>query len=178
MIFKVFKAASISLGGLILLLLLFSLFLSNKFEVKREIIIFAPTDSIEVNVLKLENWEKWTVWTRKSDSTAIFTYFPANKNKFAKMKWKGDQLGKGKIEIIKYIPNKLIVSRLNFGENFESINKMMFEKESELKTKVIWIESGELGWNPFSKIMGLAMDKFMGSDLESGLNKLKIISEN
>jgi hypothetical protein len=40
-----------------------------------------------------------------------------------------------------------------------------------------WINSGNLGWNPVSRLFGLLMDKMMGGDMETGLKNLQKAAE-
>ena len=45
------------------------------------------------------------------------------------------------------------------------------------KSEVIWTSYTRIGGNPLEKYFGLLMDKYIGSDIEEGLNSLKKLVE-
>ncbi len=175
---KIFRILFISIFLLIILLTLFSLFLPSDFTVERKIFINAKPSVVADYILDLRKWQKWTAWNKKSDSTVKFVYEGNNKGVGAIEKWDGEYFGKGRLEITKYIPGRLIEYILDMSDGGFIINgKFIFDDENN-GVEVTWSGSGELSWNPMHKIFGLFMDRFLGPDYENALAKLKLICEH
>lgn len=149
----------------------------TEYEVKRETTIDAPADVVFAQVNNHKNREAWSPW-EAMDPDMEKSYEGPEEGVGAKYSWKGNEdVGTGWLEILESEPNKRIKSKLVFTEPWqsESIIHWNFE-EANSGTRVTWAVQGELPGYLFW--MGADdMEEMMGPDFESGLAKLKEVSE-
>ena len=149
----------------------FNLFISSEYEFERIIEIDAPIDSVYNQLANLHNWPNWAVWW-KNDSTIVTEFNEVRSGKGASMKWKGEEVGIGGLEIIDCNIEGMEI-KLNLGGMTPS---GFFEfEEIDGRTKVTWSMKGGMPF--FIRFMTLFMDKMAGPDLEEGLNRLKDVCE-
>ena len=149
----------------------FNLFISSDYEFERSIEIEAPIDSVYNQVSDLHNWPNWAVWWKK-DSTIDTEYFGEKNGKGASMKWKGEEVGSGGLEIVSCSPDRIEI-KLHLGSM--TPNGIWQFKEIDDGTKVTWKMQGEMPF--FIRFMTLFMDKMAGPDLSQGLKNLKEVCE-
>lgn len=147
------------------------------YEVKRETTIDAPADVVFAQVNNHKNRDAWSPWEAK-DPDMEKTYEGPEAGVGAKYSWVGNEdVGTGWMEILESEPNTRIKSKLVFTEPWqsESIIHWHFEPLGN-GTRATWIVEGELPGYLFW--MGPEdMEEAMGPDFESGLAKLKEVSE-
>lgn len=74
-------------------------------------------------------------------------------------------------------PNKQVNYNLTFPDmGMESQGVVSLIPEGS-GTRVVWINEGEFGKNPFIRYIGLFMDNLVGKDFEAGLSNLKTLAE-
>ena len=149
----------------------FNLFITSEYEFERSIKIDASIDSVYNHLSDLHNWPKWAVWW-KNDSTIVTEFNEVKLGKGASMKWKGEEVGEGGLEIIS-CSNEELEIKFNFGDM--TPNGFFEFEEIDGVTKVIWRMKGEMPF--FIRFMTLFMDKMAGPDLEEGLKRLKDVCE-
>ena len=149
----------------------FNLFISSEYEFERSIEIDAPIDSVYHQLSDLHNWPNWAVWW-KNDSTIVTEFNEVKLGERASMKWKGEEVGVGGLEIVSCSKEEMEI-KLNLGDMTPS---GFFEfEEIDGGTKVKWRMKGEMPF--FIRFMTLFMDKMAGPDLEQGLKRLKDVCE-
>ena len=148
-------------------------------KVERTVTIKAPAAAIYQQLSKLENFDKFTVWSQ-NDPSAKFTLTGKDGTVGATTSWKGDPelAGEGSIEIIGLQENKSISHKLNFTKPKKGNANSVFElNEVNGTTSVTW--HFELAtprpWNIFNLFASL--DKEMGKDFDQGLAMLKTAME-
>ena len=149
----------------------FNLFVSSEYVIERSIKIDASVDSVYTYLSDLHNWPNWAVWL-KSDTTIVTEFNEVKLGKGASMKWKGVEIGVGRLEIIACSKEKMEI-KFNFGDM--TPNGFFEFEEIDVGTKVIWRMKGEMPF--FIRFMTLFMDKMAGPDLEEGLKRLKDVCE-
>ena len=168
------KAVRIILKWMIISMLsftTFNLFISSEYEFERSIEIDAPIDSVYHQLSDLHNWPNWAVWW-KNDSIIVTEYFREKSGKGASMKWKGEEVGVGGLEIVSCSKEEMEI-KLNLGDMTPS---GFFEfEEIDGGTKVKCRMKGEMPF--FIRFMTLFMDKMAVPDLEQGLKRLKDVCE-
>ena len=169
----------IVLFSLALIVVIVGFMMPKKAYMKREIEINADREIVFefANSLKkfVENWSPWT----EKDPEMETTYEGPEEGIGAVYKWNGDRkkVGFGTMKIIaSERPNK-VTSFLNFGGRGDAEVSLIIEEQSVGKLKVTWEFEADNGNNPIARIFGSMMDKFLGPDFESGLKKLKEVSE-
>jgi effector-binding domain-containing protein len=152
-----------------------SLLMPTSQKVQRSIVINAPAPVVYQQLSKLENFNKFSVWSQ-SDTGTRYTLTGTDATVGATSSWKGDPhvSGEGKLEIIALEPNKKIVHHLHFIQprsgNAESVFTMT---ENNGMTTLTWTFqlATPRPWNIFNLIFNL--DKKMGKDFEDGLAQMK-----
>ena len=96
----------------------------------------------------------------------------------AKMAWQSDErdVGSGAQEIVESVANEKVVTDLDFGGMGTAAASLTLEPEAD-GTRVTWGLVTDMGNNPAMRWMGLAMDRMVGKDYESGLENLKTLVE-
>jgi len=175
------KKVLLIIGGIILLLLVVSLFLPSKVQVERSIVINAPAEKVFNEVNSLQKWGAWDPWQKK-DPNIQNTFSGPEEGVGNTNTWKSEhkEVGSGSQTITESIPNESIKSKLAFGEKGEKgggTGYFNFTPEGE-GTKVAWGMGMDLGMNPIMRYMGLMMDGMMGKEFEQGLGSLKTLVES
>jgi hypothetical protein len=157
-----------------------SFMLPTSQQVVRSIVINSPADNIYDQLIKLDNFNKFSVWSQQ-DSAAIYTLTGTDGKVGAFTSWKGSPeiSGEGKIEIAALEPNKKVVHQLQFTRpqkgTAESV--FLFNETSKTTTTVTWTfnMATPRPWNIFN--LFYSMDKERGKDFEDGLKAMKTMIE-
>ena len=155
------QALYIILGALAVLipgLFVISLFLPATVKVVRTRVVPATVTAVFQQVNILRNWEGWCPWHQLSCNASC-------------LKWKNKR-HKGEVVITEsrlyeYIGLDMLFMKGHFAKGY-----FRFEP-AKTGTLVTWALRAELGQHPGRKLMGLMMDKWIGKDLEKGLENLK-----
>ena len=177
---KFFRLFIFFILSLIIVTAILTFMLPTKQKVTRTIDIIAPASVVYEYIEKLENFNKWSVWTQQ-DSTALYTFTGTDGTIGAATSWKGHPQisGEGQIEITALEPHSKVVHKLNFIRpkkgNAESIFNLL--EISKATTKVTWTFTmvTPRPWNIFN--LTYSLDKQMGKDFEDGLTAMKTMME-
>lgn len=177
---KYFRIFTAFLFFIVLVTAALSFMLPGSQQVKRSIIINTNAATIYNHIIKLENFNKFSVWSQQ-DSTAIYSLTGTDGTIGASTSWKGSPeiSGEGKIEITALDPNRKVVHKLHFTKpktrNAESTFTLL--ETNKATTTVTWTfnMATPRPWNIFNLLYSL--DKQMGKDFEDGLAAMKIIIE-
>jgi hypothetical protein len=157
-----------------------SFMLPTSQKVERSIVINESATPIYNELIKLENFNKFAVWTHQ-DSSATYTLIGTDGTIGATSSWKGSPeiSGEGKIEIIALTPGKQVVHQLHFTKPKKGKAESTFDLSETNKafTTVTWTFrlATPRPWNIFNLLY--SMDKQMGKDFEEGLANLKTMIE-
>jgi hypothetical protein len=158
-----------------IVLILISLFLPSRFQVEREVVIRAQPAEIFPWINELQRWPEWTPWnTNREPSLAYQMTGPAS-GPGAMQSWTA-RSGNGSIKLLTADPATGVTYELNFNDGrFISRGQIRLEPASPgtNDTRVTWTNTGDLGWNPVGRYLGLLMERMMGADLDVGLGNLK-----
>jgi effector-binding domain-containing protein/uncharacterized protein YndB with AHSA1/START domain len=156
-----------------------SMLMPTSQKIERTVTINAPASLVWQQLVKLDNFNKYSVWSQR-DSSAKYTITGTDGTVGASTSWTGDPeiSGEGKIEIISLEENKTIKHKLSFTKPKKGTAESVFTlRESNGTTTVIW--NFDLAtprpWNIFNLFYSL--DKEMGKDFEEGLATLKTAIE-
>jgi len=177
---KYFRIFTAFLFFIVLVTAALSFMLPGSQQVKRSIVINATATTIYNHLIKLENFNKFSVWSQQ-DSTAIYTFAGTDGTIGASTSWKGSPeiSGEGKIEITALDPNQKVMHKLHFTKpkkgNAESTFTLL--ETNKATTTVTWTfnMATPRPWNIFNLLYSL--DKQMGKDFEDGLTALKVMIE-
>jgi hypothetical protein len=149
-------------------------------KVERSIEINASPHVIYQQLIKLENFNRFSVWTQ-SDSSAVYTLSGTDGKVGAATSWKGSPeiSGEGKIEIVELVTDKKVAHKFQLTKpkkiNAESV--FTLTQTNKEKTTVTWTfkMATPRPWNIFNIVY--SVDKELGKDFEDGLMALKSLIE-
>jgi hypothetical protein len=168
---KILKRVLLTVGIIIGLFLVVSLFLPSTYEVKREGTVKAPTDSVFMWVADLKNWNTWSPW-HQADPGMKVTYSSATLGPGSSMQWTSESQGNGKLTFKSLVPPSQAMYELDMGEGMVSTGKFLLTPDGN-NTKVTWSMNGDVGMNPMYKFFLLFIDGMVGPDFEKGITNLQ-----
>jgi len=156
-----------------ILLVIVSLFLPAQYRVERTTTINARPDAVFAQINTLKQWPEWTAWTVAKYPDMKISFAGPEAGVGATYSWDGKSTGHGTMKITRSEPVKEIAYDLEFDHGrFFSKGTLTLEPSSE-SLKVTWVNEGDLGWNPVSRVFGPLMDRMIGPDFEEGLRNLQ-----
>jgi hypothetical protein len=171
------KFVAVVVAALVLLVLI-GFILPSKWKVERSIVIGAPTTVIYSFVANMKTgWAQWSEFDYE-DKTIQYTYSGAEEGAGAERSWTSKSMGNGHQKITKADPSYGVDFDLSMDNGFSMKGQIHFEAMPNAFTKVTWIDEGDVGGNPFSRYMGLMMNKMMGGTFERSLATLKQKAES
>ena len=168
------------LSAVIVVTAVLSFMLPTRQKIERSIVINATAADIYNQLIKLENFNKFSVWSQQ-DSSAIYTLSGTDGTVGATSEWKGSPeiSGEGKIEITELGANKKVVHKIHFTKpqngTAESIFSLLETNSSTTSVTWTFYLSTPRPWNIFNLFSSL--DKQMGKDFEDGLANMKKMIE-
>ncbi len=171
--FKIFVSF---LFFIVLVTLGLSFFLPTSQKVERSVVINATAPVIYDQLIKLDNFNKFSVWSQQ-DSTAVYTLTGTDGTVGASSSWKGSPeiSGEGKIEIAALEPNRKVTHKIQFSQPKKGKAESVFSLNETNKgiTTVTWTfnMATPRPWNIFNLLY--SFDKQMGKDFEDGLAAMK-----
>ena len=147
-------------------------------RVQRAIGIEAPAEKIFPLISDFHQWLKWSPYEQK-DPAMKRTYGGADSGKGATYAWDGDKnVGSGRMEILEATAPSKIIIKLDFFKPFEGHNTAEFTMLPQGDgTHVTWVMHGPANFMSRLIQVFLNLDKMIGRDFESGLARLKTITE-
>jgi uncharacterized protein YndB with AHSA1/START domain len=150
----------------------------DRFSVQRAATINAPAEKVFPLIADFHEWRKWSPWEDR-DPALKRTYSGAERGKGAIYAWEGNRnVGSGRMEILEANSPSLVKIQLDFLKPFEAHNIAEFTMLPQGNaTNLTWVMHGPA---PFiSKVMQvfMNMDKMIGKDFETGLARIKSVSE-
>ena len=165
------------LGLAVVLLIAIAYILPGQVHVKRATVIEAPPADVFKLVNGFENFNQWSPWYERDPEGDYKIEGPAS-GVGARMTWASEKpdVGSGSQEIVEIVEDKLVRTKLDFGEMGDANAFFEIEPNGE-HTRLVWGFDTELGLNPVSRYFGLMFDDWIGADYEHGLAKLKNLAE-
>ncbi|MDZ4793610.1 MAG: SRPBCC family protein [Bacteroidota bacterium] len=149
-------------------------------KVERSIVINTPATVIYDQLIKLDNFNKFSVWSQQ-DSTAVYTLSGTDGTVGASTAWKGSPeiSGEGKIEITGLEPSRKVTHQFHFTQpkKGKAVSSFTLAETNKATTTVTWTfnMATPRPWNIFNLFYSL--DKQMGKDFEDGLVAMKKMIE-
>ena len=176
--FQTFVIIAIVLAVAIAAVLIVAATKPDSFRVQRAATINAPSDKVFPLIADFHEWRKWSPWEDR-DPDLKRTYGGAERGKGAVYAWEGNRnVGSGRMEILEANSPSLVRIQLDFLKPFEAHNIAEFTMLPQGNaTNLTWVMHGPA---PFmSKVMQVFMnfDRMIGKDFETGLARIKSVSE-
>lgn len=166
--------------GLVVLFAAFAAFVQTRpgtFRVERSATIAAPPDVPFALVNDFHRWPEWSPW-EKLDPNMKRT-LEGGPGTGARYAWAGNSdAGEGQMTILESRPGERIEIKLEFLKPFAATSKTVFAfKGGPDGTHVNWAMEGENNFIAKAMTLFMSMDAMVGKDFESGLSKMKTLSE-
>ena len=177
---KYFKLFIAFLVSVIVTVALLSFFMATSQRVEKSITINAPASVVFEQLVKLENFNKWSVWNRE-DSSVQHTITGIDGTPGAATSWKGhpEISGEGKMEISSIEKDKKVTHTINFFKprKNKAESALALTETDPGVTKLTWqfTIATPRPWNIFN--LFYSMDKERGKDFDEGLSFLKNLIE-
>ena len=170
------KRAAAAVAAVIIVAVVAAFFLPRHATVSRSVEVAAPPAAIYAIVSDLRRFNEWSPWFAR-DPNATYTFTGPVDGIGQTMNWdsKSPQLGAGKIVISSLAPDSDVEWAIDFGR--QAANSSIKLEPGGSGTKITWVFSTDLGFNPLMRYFGLGFDKMVGPDYEAGLAKLKAVAE-
>jgi hypothetical protein len=172
-----FKKISITIIGLLAVLMVFAATRPGTFHIERSTGIKASPGKIFPLINDFHQWDSWTPFNK--DPAMKKTFSGPASGVGAISAWDGNSdVGQGSIEITESVPTTKIVMDLNLIKPFKGHNRVEFTLQPTADaTTVTWAMNGTNTY--LCKLMGIfiSMDKMVGKDFAAGLASLKSVAE-
>jgi effector-binding domain-containing protein len=160
------------------------LFLPGTVHVERSVDINRPASTIFTLVNGFETFSSWSPWAARDPSATYQLSGPLN-GVGARLDWQGDPRlsGTGFQEIIASTPWSGVRCRLNFDQQGEAVTEFSITAK-EKGAALTWefdadLTAGQnLAGSLIARYFGLLFDRWIGSDFEIGLGRLKALAES
>ena len=151
--------------------------LPREVAVERSVTIEAPPEAIFPHLNSLRATEAWSPWLER-DPQVKLVYSGPDFGVGNRMKWESEhpQVGSGTQEITASVENSRVRTALDFGAMGTARASFDLEPDGAV-TELTWGFVTDTGMNPFARWMGLMMDRWVGSDYEAGLSRLRELVE-
>jgi uncharacterized protein YndB with AHSA1/START domain len=175
---KALKILGLLVLGLVLAFLGVGLVVPNSYSVERSVTINQPRADVFKHVASLREQQRWSPWADRDPNQTV-TYAGTDGAVGSRSTWAGNSdVGKGEQEIKAVKPNELVHNEVRFIEPLTGVGQAYIRLQDEARgTRVSWQMTGEspYPWNALSVFMNL--DNTIGKDFDTGLGKLKTLSE-
>lgn len=170
---NILKKLFISVAVIVLLFFLGGFLISPDFKVERSIEIDAQADDIYLHLVDLKAWRQWAVWFQRDPDMSVEYTGPDN-DIGMKSSWVSETEGTGNMTITQIEAGQRLVYRLEFPDfDMQSTGEFVLTPMGKNKTKVVWMDYGEVKGSPVNRYFTLALDSMIGPDFEAGLANLK-----
>ena len=175
---KIFKTLMLVILVLLAIFFIGGIFLPKSHKISRSIEINAPDSTVYQFVLDFKNFNSWSPWYKMEPQAQTNTMGEVGKPGYT-YAWNGEKVGKGKLEVMRTMPNQSIIEELTFYMPEPSVHQanFYFESSEAGKTKVTWTMEGD-NKPIFERWMySLFVNRMIGKDYDNGLKNLKTILE-
>jgi effector-binding domain-containing protein len=169
---KTLKKIILVFVAIVALAAVIGMFMSSHAHIERSMVLKAPAENIFYQVNELKNWNNWMPFN-KMDKNMKITWGAKTEGEGASYSWEStnSSVGKGSITITKVVPQESVATMLHF-EGMSDANSLYKLEKSDSGTKVVWAFDGDMGSNPFKRLMRPIMEKGLSSIFDRGLREL------
>jgi effector-binding domain-containing protein len=173
----VLKRILVIVVAVLVVLALVGLLLPRHARVSRSTTIARPASLVYATINSFQLFPKWSPWQDLDPNMHQTTVGPRD-GVGAKLVWTGnDKVGSGSQVITASTPNESVASDLDFGKMGVAKAALLLAPATPSSTRVTWTLDIDMGASPIAHYFGLMMDRMIGKDYETGLNKLKALVE-
>lgn len=150
----------------------------DTFVVERALRMKAPPERVFPLISDFSHWAAWSPWVAKDPAIDI-TLSAQTSGMGARYEWAGDRnVGRGRMEVVRVTPPHSVRMQLSIFEPMLATHMVDFVLTPFGDfTKVTWLMSGRLDFKMKLMSVFTSMDKWVGPDLASGLERLRALAE-
>lgn len=162
----------LGLGALVLILAGVALALPSQVTVARTVVINAPESAIFPYLNNLRAFNGWSPWAQRDPNLQV-TYAGPGQGEGARIEWTSGErsVGEGSMQITESQPTR----RVDLAVNFNGLEGASYYDlaPSGSGSRVTWGFGYDTGTNPLRRWKGLMLDRFVGTEFQTGLAELK-----
>jgi carbon monoxide dehydrogenase subunit G len=167
-----------ALLALVVVLGVVGLLLPRQRHVERSIDVAATPAQIWPLLAEPKRWTSWSPWYAK-DPTMKLVYSGPEAGAGAGWAWESQSQGHGSMRFEDAQPPTRLGYTLRFDDmGSTATGEFLLVPQGSTATRVTWAFDTDLGLNPVARWFGLAMDRLVGPDFDSGLAKLATQAQN
>ncbi len=163
--------------GLAALVFLVSLLFPKTYRIERSTVINKPVYETYAYMNSIRNWADWSPWNTQLDSSMVSFYSKEKSGVGAAQYFRGGLVGIGRFKITKSQQNEMIHYDLSINEGTMHSEATFYFKPVANKTHLIWVDSGDVGYNPIFRFMLPSKIKSTEAGFEEGLFEIKRAAE-
>ena len=118
-------------------------------------------------------WEKWSPVNKTADPTMIRLFGGPMTGVGAKMKWSGDDVGNGELELTESTASASVAYKEHMTDDATTLEGRFVLTAVEGGTAVYWTQKAHLEDKPLARLKGLWLKYKKKNELEKGLQGLK-----
>ena len=170
------KKILVILIAVLIVLAVVGMLLPRNAHVERSVTIDRPASLVFATVNSFQLFSKWSPW-QDLDPNMQQNTEGAREGVGAKLVWSGnDKVGTGTQVITASTPGRSVASDIDFGKMGVAKSTIVLVPDGPM-TRVTWTLDIDMGAGPIGHYFGLMMDRMIGKDYETGLNRLKRLAE-
>lgn len=178
---KVLKYILFAVLGIIVLALVAAAFMKKEYSVKKQVTINRPSNEVYDYIKYLKNQDNYSKWA-SMDPAMKKSYRGTDGTVGFVSRWESDKdsVGVGEQEIKQMQEGQRVDYELRFIEPFESTEQayMTTAPAGAGQTTVEWGFNGRMNYPMNLMFLFYDMEEMIGNDLQTGLNRLKVVMEN
>lgn len=175
---RLLKAVVLTLAALFAVLAVVGFFMDSRWYVERSIVIDAPPEVVYYFPSSAAGWEAWTAWAKEGDPSwkmTVESEVPAGVG--ARMRWDSEVYGTHTVAIEAAEPPGRVAYRMHLGaQDIDLEGEVRITPQGE-GSQVTWSETGDIGDNPYARLMAGVMKGMVEGDFDKGLASLKRVAE-
>ncbi len=169
------RIAGVTLGVIAALLLGFlaiGFLLPSGWTVERTALFDAPPEAIYPHLAGAAAWERWTPSPESGSE-----YFGPAEGAGSGRRWDDGGYGSGEFVVTEAVPGERVgYDVLVEGGSIRIHGEIRLAPEGE-RTRILWREEGDFGWNPLLGYIAIRMEELQGGQLEASLQSLRLLVE-
>jgi len=139
--------------------------------VVRSVAVRATPAEVWPWIAEPRRWTGWSPWLAKDPQTVLLYEGPTS-GEGAGWSWSSKTQGRGRMRFVSAQPPQSLGFELFFDDTgMKATGDFTLTPEGD-HTRVQWRMDAELGLNPLARWFGLALDRLVGADFETGLASL------
>lgn len=158
------------LGGaalLLMLVLLIGVLLPTDWEARASVVVDVPSEEVYAVLDTPEGWRLWTAWPDSG-----LTRSGPERGEGASIAWDDRELGEGEFRIVEAEANQRVRYAVQVGGGAMRTSGTLTLTPEGDGVRVLWEESGNLGWNPLMGYWAFFMNRAQTAELERSLDRL------